>query len=190
VRDPEAVHGGGDGALARWRALGPALLLALACRGAAQTAAPAPAAPPPDPAAVVERAHIYLIAPGDGGRLGRKVACGDSAVPVEVALPQAQPALAGALSRLLAMSDRFDHASGLINPLYASRLRLTGVERQGAQARLHLTGYVELGDDCDNRRMLAQLTETALQFDGISLAQFDLDGQPLRDLLRAPGPAR
>ena len=46
-----------------------------------------------------------------------------------------------------------------------------------------LHGYVERGDACDNSRMFAQLTETALQFRGISYAQFEIDGQPLRQLL-------
>jgi len=172
------------------------LLLGISCHDATTTAAtarasaPAGAEPPPEPAAAAERARVFLIAPQDGGRAGRKVACGDSAVPVEVTLPRPAPALEGALRALLAMGDRYDRASGLLNPLYASRLELAGLERQGAQVRVRLTGYVELGDACDNSRMFAQLTETALQFRGISDAQFDIDGQRLRELLLAkPGGA-
>jgi hypothetical protein len=166
--------------------LGLALLLGISCRDAATTATtatPAGSGPPPEPAAVVERVRVFLIAPQDGGRAGRKVACGDSAVPVEVTLPRPAPALEGALRALLAMSDHYDRGSGLLNPLYASRLGLAGLELQGAQVRVRLTGYVELGDACDNSRMLAELSETALQFRGISDAQFELDGQPLRELL-------
>ncbi len=144
----------------------------------------------PDPAAVAERVRVFLIAPQDGGRGGRKVACGDSAVPVEVKLPQAAPAFAGALRALLAMSDRYDRGSGLLDPLYASRLELAGFERRGALAKVRLTGYVERGDACDNSRMLAQLTETALQFRGISEVEFEVDGQPLHSLLAgSAGPA-
>jgi Sporulation and spore germination len=172
----------------RWRLLGLALLLCISCRDAttatmATTSGPAGAEPPPEPATAAERVRVFLIAPQDGGHSGRKVACGDSAVPVEVTLPRPAPALEGALRALLAMGDRYDRASGLLNPLYASRLELAGMERQGAQVRVRLTGYVELGDACDNSRMFAQLTETALQFRGISYAQFDIDGQPLRELL-------
>lgn len=169
-----------------WRLLGLALVLCISCRDAATTAraaAPAGAEPPPEPTAAAERVRVFLIAPQDGGRSGRKVACGDSAVPVEVTLPRPAPALEGALRALLAMGDRYDRGSGLLNPLYASRLQLAGMERQGPQVRVRLTGYVELGDACDNSRMLAQLTETALQFRGISSAQFDVDGQPLHELL-------
>jgi Sporulation and spore germination len=180
---PGPVHGGAR------RLLGLALLLGISCRDAATTAPPAGAEPPPEPAATAARVRVFLIAPQDGGRSGRKVACGDSAVPVEVTLPRPAPALEGALRALLAMGDRYDRGSGLLNPLYASRLELAGMERHGAQLEVRLTGYVERGDACDNSRMFAQLTETALQFRGISSAQFEIDGQPLRELLlgRASG---
>jgi len=173
------------------RLVGAAWFAAAACRGAAQTSLPGGGGAAPDAAASVSQVRVFLIAPRDGGRTGRQVACGDSAVPIEVTLPQAAPALAGAMRALLAMEERYDRGSGLLNSLYASRLALAGVERQGAQARVLLTGYVELGDACDNARMLAQLTETALQFRGISDVQFELDGQPLRPLLlgtAAPAP--
>jgi hypothetical protein len=102
-----------------------------------------------------------------------------------VTLPQPAPALESALHALLASRERNDRGTGLLNPLYASRLDLASIELQGAQAKVHLTGYVELGDGCDNARMLAQLTETVLQFPGVSYVQLDLDGQSLRDLLTA-----
>jgi hypothetical protein len=172
------------------RLLALALLLGISCQRAAQTAAPA-ADPVPEAAATADRVRVFLIAPQDGGHAGRKAACGDSVVPVEVALPRPEPALEGALRALLAMADQYDRASGLLNPLYASHLELAGVERQGAQVKVRLTGYVELGNACDNSRMLAELTETALQFRGISYVQLELDGQPMRGLLlgeSAPAP--
>jgi|GEM_PF-1631949 len=167
--------------------MGLALLLGVSCRHTGKTAAPAGSGPAPEPGASADRVRVYLIAPQDGGRAGRKVACGDSAVPVEVTLPRPAPALEGALRALLAMGDRYDRGSGLLNPLYASRLVLAGLDRQGAQVKVRLTGYVELGDSCDNSRMLAQLTETALQFRGIAYVQFEIDGQPLPELLLRPG---
>jgi hypothetical protein len=160
-----------------------ALLLGLSCHGSAQTSPASPGEARPDPAGVVERAHVFLIAPHDGGRSGRKVACDDSAVAVEVNLPQAAPALPGALRALLAMSDRYDRGSGLLNPLYASRLEVAGIDRQAARLTVHLGGYVESGDACDNQRMLAELSETALQFDGIAEVRFEVEGQPLPTLL-------
>ncbi|MBV8199425.1 MAG: GerMN domain-containing protein [Acidobacteria bacterium] len=175
------------------RLLGLALVLGVSCQRAAETAGQAGGdpAPAPEAAATVDRVRVFLIAPKDGGRAGRQAACGDSLVPVEVTLPRPAPALEGALRALLAMGDPYDRASGLLDALYASRLEVAGVERQGAQVKVRLTGYVELGDDCDNSRMLAQLTATALQFRGISDARFEVDGQSLQDLLQgktAPAP--
>jgi hypothetical protein len=143
---------------------------------------PRPAARP-DAAAVTDRVRVFLIAPRDGGRAGRPAGCGDSAVPVEVTLPAPAPALAGALRALLALSARLDARSGLYDPLYASSLQLAGIDRAGPEARVRLAGYLELGDDCEARRILAQLQETALQFEGIRRATFTVDGKPLQELL-------
>jgi hypothetical protein len=178
-------HGGRRGA---WRLVVLALLLGMSCHRAARTAGPAAAAPAPEAAATADRVRVFLIAPADDGRAGRKAACGDSLVPVEVALPRPAPALEGALRALLAMGDPYDRATGLLNPLYASRLQVAGVERQGAQVKVRLTGYVELGNGCDNSRMFAQLSETALQFRGISYVHFEVDGRPLRELLLGAAP--
>lgn len=160
-----------------------ALLLGLSCHGSAQTASAPGGEARPDPEAVVDHVRLFLISPQDGGRAGRKVACNDSAVAIEETLPQAAPALPGALRALLALSERYDRGSGLLNQLYASRLELTGIDRQGARLTVRLSGYVESGDPCDNQRMLAELSETALQFNGLAEVRFELDGRPLQELL-------
>lgn len=136
-----------------------------------------------DAATVTDRVQVFLIAPEDGGTLGRKVGCSDSAVPVEVALPVPRPALEGSLEALFALDSRYDGASGLYNPLYASPLEVETIQRVGTEARIRLGGYVELGGDCDGPRMLAQLTETALQFSDIQRVTFFLGDKPLRQLL-------
>lgn len=137
--------------------------------------------------AATGRVRVFLISPGDGGRAGRQVGCGDSAVPVEVALPRRGPALRGALEALLAMHERNDPASGLYNALYASRLTLRSLARSGAQARVDLEGYLELGGECDDPRILAQLQETALQFSDVQQVSFYLDGKLLQGLLGGKG---
>jgi hypothetical protein len=168
-----------------------ALATLLSCHRAADP--PRPAARP-DPAAVTDRVRIVLIAPDDwsqgsqgrqAGRAGRPAGCGDSAVPVEVTLPSPAPALAGALGALLSLRQRLDPASGLYDPLYASELQVVGVDRAGGEARVRLSGYLELGDACEARRILAQLEGTATQFEGIRRAAFTVDGQPLEELLAA-----
>ncbi len=165
-----------------------ALVALLACHRAAD---PPRLAARPDPAAVTDRVRIVLIAPGDAGSAGRPAGCGDRAVPVEVTLPAPEPALAGALGALLSLRERLDPASGLYDPLYASDLRVAGIDRAGGEARVRLSGYLELGDACEARRIEAQLEGTATQFEGVRRAVFTIDGQPLEALLAAaPGVSR
>lgn len=129
---------------------------------------------------VTDRTRIYLVQDDPGGREG---SCSAKAEPIEVTLPGRRPALEGALEALLRDHDPYDERSGLYNALAGSRLELDRVERAGPEARVHLKGYLEVGDRCDGPRVLAQLTETALQFSDVEHAQVYLDGKPLRDLL-------
>lgn len=138
-------------------------------------------------ATVAGRVRVFLIATGDDGRSGTKVGCGDSAVPVEVNLPKPGPALEGAIRALLDMHDRSDPTSGLYNALYASRLTVKSVTRAGTQARVDLGGYLELGGECDDPRILAQLQETVLQFPDVEQVTFYLDGKPLQQLVSGRG---
>ncbi len=131
-----------------------------------------------------ENVRIFLIEREDGGILGRRTACNDSTVPVEVKLPRRMPALGGALETLLAMrGDGEDPRSGLYNALHASPLRVANLQRRGGELRVRLEGYLELGDRCDGDRALAQLTETALQFPDIQAVFFFLGDKPLREAL-------
>ena len=131
-----------------------------------------------------ENVRIFLIEREDGGILGRKTNCNDSAVPVEVKLPRRMPALGGALEALLDMrGDAEDPRSGLYNALHASPLRVANLQRRDSELRVRLEGYLELGDTCDGDRVLTQLTETALQFPDIQAVFFFLGDKPLREAL-------
>jgi sporulation and spore germination protein len=131
------------------------------------------------------KVRVYVIALNDK-TAGRAVGCGDSAVPLELELPSPQPALEGALTALLSLDER-PQTQGLYNALAHSPLKLDRIDRAGPEVRVYLTGYVELGGECDSPRVLAQLTETALQFQDVQRAQFFLDGKPLQGLLSGKG---
>jgi sporulation and spore germination protein len=133
--------------------------------------------------AKVERVRVFLIARQDGGAKGRRVGCGDSAVPVEMELPEPRPALAGALAALLELRSKYHPASGFYDALYASPLQLAGIERHGPRAEVRLSGYLALDGECDGARALAQLTETARQFSDVRQVRFLLEGRPLAELL-------
>ena len=133
----------------------------------------------------VRRARIYLISIG-GKETGPKVGCGDTAVPVEVDLPLDSPALAGSLDALLDAGKRHETA-GFYNALASSPLKVQRIDLSGGSARVDLTGYLEIGGECDGPRVLDQLTRTATQFSDVKSAELFLDGKPLRDLLSGKG---
>jgi len=157
-----------------------ALLVALSCNAGDP-------APELKAVTVTDRAPIFLVALEDGGVDGRRIGCGDSAVAVEVALERRQAALPGALEALLAMREDYDTRSGLYNALHASRLDIERIDWKGAEVKVHLKGYLEIGGECDIPRVLAQLTETALQFPDVQRATFYLEGKPLAGLLSGRG---
>jgi hypothetical protein len=130
-----------------------------------------------------DRGRIFLIELDDGGVDGRRVGCGDSAVPVEVALPRRDRALEGSLGALLAMKETFDTRTGFYNALHGSNLEIDRIDHNGPEVRVHLKGYLEIGGECDSPRVLAQLTETALQFSDVQQARFFLEGESLARLL-------
>ena len=134
----------------------------------------------------ISKARIFLIAVEDHGAAGPAVGCGDSAVPVDLELPVAKPALWGSLEALLAAGQGYDNR-GLYNALANSPLRIQKIERAGATARIYLTGYLEIGGECDSPRVLSQLTETATQFQDVDKAELFLDGKPLAALLSGKG---
>lgn len=119
---------------------------------------------------------------------GPVTGCGDAGnvVPLDVDLPAPAPALEGALSALLTL-QRGAEARDLYNALAHSPLKIDRIDRTGPEVRVYLSGYVEIGDDCDGPRILAQLTRTALQFHDLQHAQFFLDGKPLQSVLSGKG---
>lgn len=160
----------------RLRGLWLAVLVAISC-GAGDSETDLRAGAPTD------RGRIFLIELEDGGVDGRRLGCGDSAVPVEVVLPRRRRALEGSLGALLAMKEPFDTRTGFYNALHGSNLEIERIDRDGPEVRVYLKGYLEIGGACDSPRVLAQLTETALQFSDVEHARFYLEGKSLARLL-------
>lgn len=158
----------------------PSLFLLLAA------CAKAPSPPDLKAAEVTRKAAVYLIALEDKGAKGPAVGCGDSAVPVAVELPAPSPALEGALASLLAAGKSYESA-GYYNALASSPLKVQRIERSGGAARIYLTGYLELGGECDSPRVLAQIERTATQFEDVETVEVFLDEKPLADLLSGKG---
>ena len=134
-------------------------------------------------APVFTRANIYLIAIDDNGRSGPKIGCNDSVIPVTVDFAPTTTPLTTALERLLSLNDQFFGESGLYNALYRSDLAVESVVVQNGTATIRLTGQLQLGGVCDNPRVEAQITRTALQYSSVQQVAVFLNGRPLQDVL-------
>lgn len=126
---------------------------------------------------------IILIAVGDNGKSGKMIGCGDSVISVQQPIPPTQGVLKAALEILLSVRDQYYGQSGLYNSLYQSDLQLESVTIENGQAIIQLTGTLKLGGVCDNPRVEAQITETALQFSTVKSVTVFLNGQPLKEAL-------
>jgi len=131
---------------------------------------------------------IYLVAVGDNGASGEMIGCGDSLVPVEVAVEPTQAVLRAALTALLNLpSDITYGQSGLYNALYLSDLKIDSLDIVDREAIINLSGSLVTGGECDIPRIEAQLTAAALQFSTIDTVTIYVNGTLLQDLLDLRG---
>jgi hypothetical protein len=137
----------------------------------------------PVPAAGSMQVKIFLIAIGDNGVSGPKIGCGDSAVGVVRVIPATRAPLTAALNELLSIHDKDYGQSGLYNSLYQSNLQIQSVTLINGVATIRLTGTLTLGGECDDPRVDAQITNTALQFPTVHSVVAFLNGKPLKDVL-------
>jgi hypothetical protein len=145
---------------------------------------PVPASPvPPTDTPPTMTVQVFLIALEDNGRSGKPVGCGDSAVPVQVTTAHTQAVLKAALEALLSVKEPYYGQSGLYNALYQSDLRLDSATIKDGLATIHLSGRLLLGGVCDNPRVEAQITETALQFSTVGEVAVFVNDVPLEEVL-------
>jgi hypothetical protein len=155
----------------------------------ASTLSPLPPTLSPTPVAVIEstppplKVDIYLIAIDDQGKSGDPVGCGDSAVPVKVEILQTKAVLKASLDKLLGLKDQYYGQSGLYNALYQSDLKVEKLSLDGDAATVYLTGTLQLGGECDNPRVQAQLEQTVRQFPNITSVEIFINHKPLKDVL-------
>jgi hypothetical protein len=135
----------------------------------------------------VTSVHMYLIALGDNGKSGRKIGCGDSLIPVTVSVAPTHAPLLAAYRVLLSDHNRYYGQSGLYNPLYRAHLGLQGVQAKSGRANAYLTGSLNLGGECDDPRVKAQLRQTAFQFPSVHRVAIYLNGVSLSKVLSGKG---
>lgn len=125
----------------------------------------------------------YLVALGDGGKGGLPAGCGDSLVAVARTSPYRSDAVAAAIEDLLAIRDKYYGQSGLYDPLWNASLTLDSVRGDGAHGLIRLNGSVAPANRCDALRIQSQLTQTVMQFGGVSDVTFTVNGTPLTNVL-------
>ena len=129
-----------------------------------------------------EMAKVFLIALDDNGRSGPLVGCGDSLVPIGVAVSRGPYVLEEAMGELFKKIQYYGD-SGLYNALYQSDLRVVGITPESGKITVRLTGTVILGGTCDAPRIKAQLEQTALQFSPDTDIAISVNDVPLDDVL-------
>lgn len=131
---------------------------------------------------------IYLVAVGDNGASGEMIGCGDSLVPVEVAVEPTLAVLRAAFTTLLNLTSDITYGqSGLYNALYLSDLQIDSMDIVDREAIIYLSGSLVTGGECDIPRIEAQLTATALQFSTIDSVTIYINGTLLQDFLDLRG---
>jgi hypothetical protein len=136
-------------------------------------------APDEDSGNLFERTQIYLIAVGDEGGSGKQIGCGDSVIPVEVAIEPTIAPLTAGLEKLLAIDEEYYGQSGLYNALHSSDLAVEGINIENREAIIRLTGELLIGGVCDEPRIRAQIEETALQFSTVDRVSIFINGKAL-----------
>ena len=103
--------------------------------------------------------------------------------PVKVEITPTLGVLKAALQSLLALKTRDYGMSGLYNALYQSTLAVQSVSLINGEAIIQLSGTFLLGGECDNPRVEAQLTQTAMQFPTVQTVSIYVNGKTLKEAL-------
>jgi hypothetical protein len=126
---------------------------------------------------------LFFIDLDDNGQSGKKIGCNDSVVPVDVDVARAASPLKTAYQRLLSIRADSYSPRKLSNPLSKSRLRVKSVAVRNGTAVVRLTGRLVSAGVCEDPRIEAQLTETALQFPTVERVSVFVNGVALSKLL-------
>jgi hypothetical protein len=128
---------------------------------------------------------IAMIALEDNGASGKKIGCDDSVVLISQEItPYTTGTLRAAFVRLLSLKETsYGGELGLYNSLAQSDLTLEDVTLEGSVATVEISGQPVLGGVCDTPRFVAQLEETALQFETVNSVEILLNGEPIDEAL-------
>jgi hypothetical protein len=134
----------------------------------------------------------FLVALEDDGKSGKKIGCGDSAVPIDVTILKVDSAdtsktkveMGRVIRALFDIKDQYYGESGLYNSLYQSKLDQVSIKSaDGKNVTMNLKGEFMLGGTCDSPRFEAQLKETIMAFEGVESVDIFINDETIADYL-------
>jgi len=129
-----------------------------------------------------ELVTAYMVLQEDDGANGIPVGCGDSLVDVQIPIWETETLeekIAATLTVLLSYDDHDYGESGFINELYMNDAEVDSVLVQDGTATVELSGTIPSGGTCADPRIIGQLEQTVLAFDGVDDVVITLNGDPL-----------
>jgi hypothetical protein len=127
---------------------------------------------------------IYLVALNDNGKMGRKIGCEDSLVPVTRTIRATAAPLKDAIQELLSTPAETGNNPTLKNFWIGRNLRVKSVSLRRSTATIYLSGEVFVAGVCDEPRIQSQIEETARQFANVKRVKIFLGKRTLADAIR------
>jgi len=117
-------------------------------------------------------AKIFLVSPNDDGKMGDRIACGDSLIDIGVKVDfkndNKTDKIKTVLNKLFAIDNKVYSTEPLIiDPLYKSNLAIESIKVVDKNVSVVLVGNLDLEAICDTPRFEEQIKATIKQFGGI-----------------------
>ena len=125
---------------------------------------------------------VFLVAPDDQGRRGRRIGCDDSLVAVTRRVTATAAPLKAAVEELLSIPREFE--GGLGNYWAGEGLRVQSAVISRGVATVRIRGTLPVAGVCDQPRIEEQIRATARQFRGVRGVRVLLNGESLADAVR------
>ena len=135
--------------------------------------------------AATREIKVYLVANDDDGKMGRKIGCGDSLVPVKRTIKATGSLLKAAIEELLAIPQEYtDEGKQLENYWRGTNLQVKSVKISAGVATVLITGELSVAGVCDEPRIESQIEETARQFPSVKKLRVFVNGRALKEAIR------
>ncbi len=128
---------------------------------------------------------IYLVALDDKGKMGKKIGCDDSLVPVSRTIKATASPLKATIEELLASPADDAENSQLHNFWRGENLRVKSASIRAGVATIHISGRGPfVAGICDEPRIEEQIKETARQFPTVKRVKVFVNNRTLAQVIR------